>query len=186
MDIQTEDRIQGLAKRYQSMKIISPDLTEELDALKGEISDEMRSMTADEQNRFTHKMRERSIAVNGQEPATHTGYGVIRDVFCDILVERLSDTAQIRYGLIQQGMGSSQNAQDITTSITDAMLSLPNDQFEVFTNALNTYSMPTKRNGIQLNQSAINRMSFGIDEIRRIRDSVERQRIQRESGDREL
>lgn len=186
MNIEAEERIQGLAKRYQSMLIISPELTDELATLKGEIDTEMRGMSADEQNRFTHKMRERSIAVNGQEPATYTGYGVIRDVFCDILVDRLSESAQLRYNLIQNGMGSSQNAQDITNGITDIMMSLPRDQFETFTNALNTYTIPTENQGVPLSQSAINRKTFGVEEIRRIRETVERQRLQRDGSEREL
>lgn len=178
MEKEVEERIGNLAKRYQSMKILSPDLTGELTKIRGEIDTEMRALSPEEQNMFTHNLRKRSIAVNGQEPQTHTGYGVVRDVFCDILVDRLSEAAQFRYNLIQNGLGSSKNAQDITASITNTMMSLPNDQFEVFTRALNSYVVPTENKGVALNQSAINRMTFGIEEVRSICDTVTAQRMQ--------
>ncbi|MBE5738996.1 MAG: hypothetical protein E7354_04645 [Clostridiales bacterium] len=179
MEQELNDKIRGLAKRYQSMQIISPELTDELSTIRGEITNDLKSLSPEEQDMFTHNLRESSIAVNGQPPQTHTGYGVIREIFCDILVDRLSDSAQRRYSMIQNGLGQSQSASDITTYIRNTMISLPEDQFEVFTQAVNNYVVPTENQGFQLTQPAINRLSFGINEVRNILAEVTAERARR-------
>ena len=58
------------------------------------IRDTLGMIPSPELSKIMIDMREQSIAVNGQEPITTNGYGLVREVYADVLGHRLMDSAK--------------------------------------------------------------------------------------------
>lgn len=123
MDLQ---HLNSLAKEYHTY-IFNKD-QENADKIREVIKNYMKDFTVAEQKEATDYLREKSIDVNGHAPRETTGYGIVRDIFCEHLLNNLVHLELMKISAIQNDNG--QNPQELEDKIKDAMSALPDDQFE--------------------------------------------------------
>ena len=124
--------------------------------------DSLAKLPKKDQDYFITKFRDESIAVWGQAPQNHTGYGVARDVYSSILTDRLVDAFMVKISLIQNGQGSSDQAISIDKAVLDKMTGLPEDIFKSVSSSISQYTVPTTNQGEPLTTSAQNKISTGL------------------------
>ena len=147
------------AKECQANKEQNPELLQNLYTT-------ISSLDTKDQDAFIGTLRDKSIAVWGQAPQTHTGYGVARDAYSKVLTERLIDAATTRTQLIQNGQGQSDKAKNIEKAVRGKMVGLPEELFATVSNTISSYEVPRENHGIALSQDAINRMENGLRQVR--------------------
>ena len=147
------------AKECQANKEQNPELLQNLYTT-------ISGLDSKDQDDFISKFRDKSIAVWGQAPQTHTGYGVARDAYSKVLTERLIDAAITRTQLIQNGQGQSDKAKNIEKAVIGKMTNLPEDLFTSLSATISSYEVPKENKGIALSQDAINRISYGLRQVK--------------------
>ena len=147
------------AKECQANKEQNPKLLENLYAT-------ISTLDSKDQDDFISKFRDKSIAVWGQAPQTHTGYGVARDAYSKVLTERLIDASMTRTQIIQNGQGAYDKAKNIEKAVIGKMTNLPEDLFTSLSSTISSYEVPKENKGIALSQDAINRISYGLKQVK--------------------
>lgn len=157
MDIQ---KLGMLAKEYHA-SLFNND-NEKSEQLKKQIDDLMKDLPIAEQKEAVDYMRERSIAVNGQEPRESTGYGIVKQLFCAHLQDTFIKIELQKINAVQYE--SDQNPQMLEEKIKEAMVVLPDDQFETLKQVIQHRTPQVDH----LDQNAKNKYMFAHSEINRI------------------
>lgn len=129
-----QSRIRVMAKKYQEVIAYDPTSPIAL-AHRQEVYKLMGSLEMDDQFEFADIFREESMNTN--KPNPDTGYGVVREAFCNNLIEKMRIAADKQYEGWQQ-------------IIRDCMDNVSDDQFDVLFNSINNRKVPAQINGVAL------------------------------------
>jgi len=156
------EHIVGVGKSYYDYKI--DDNEEEKAKIRKTIDEQLGVLPLDVQADFVAQLRYNSIDVNGHRPTENNGYGIIRDIYCEHLLEDVMQSAKIKLSNIQSGIFSKVS---IDEKIKDQLKELENDQFEAFNLAVENYQTPT-----YFEQTAKNRDEYAWKEVNMLMQAV--------------
>lgn len=136
--------------------------------IKDFVSDKVCALDLEDQKVIVNYLRDSSIDVNYHQPRESTGYGIIRDVYCENLLGEFIKLSKIKLSNIQSGTFSPDSIDD---TIEKELISLPKDQFEAFNTAVENYQTPT-----YFEQTAKNRDEYAWSQVNQIMQQAANER----------
>ena len=128
-----------------------------------QIEDKMSKLSTEEQFNVTVELRDNSIVDGGRTFQENTGYGILREIFCNILVEKLGSLAFDKINM------EGEPANIIKADITEAILALPDDLFGILRAAI--YNQNANPNNLgNVSEEAMNKRIIAMIELKNILD----------------
>ena len=160
--------LKALCKQYNKEKESNPETAQ---STRTKISHKMNSLSPEDRFAFIEEFRNASIAVNGQEPQTHTGYGVARKVYCELLLEDLIGDAIRKLNLTQNNNGNSPEIPEIEKRLSTSLSRLHGDQLNAFARSVDSFKLNP-----DMEQRAKNKHNHGLNVVK---DALDKERTGR-------
>ena len=163
------EHIKTVGKSYYSDAYGTEEAQEKL---KQTLDSQLGLLPLDDQAELVSKLREESTKSSPYTIDVTTGYGIIREVYCEHLLDDLIYSAKLKLSKIPSGTFSEES---INKKIKEQIKELKTDQFEAFTQAVERYQTPLK-----LNKTAKERDDYAWQSVNSLMQEVVADRMEEE------